>query len=312
MRILTYNCCALPVLTGELKARLTRIGSEIASLDPDVVLLQEVFLPRHLRILRDGLARWRYAYSGVRAWRTFGGGLAVFSKHPLAEPGFVRFRDQGQLLRYSLLARVSRKGFITAIVEPEGAPPFRLVATHPIADYRVWRSGPALADARGAKTMREYLWKKGAVIRGDPYPVLQGRQMAQLTAYLTGLEPGLPLVVGGDFNLTPVSRLMRDFLRATGLCDCMGGSLAPSIMAERYYRLPYHGAPDRRIDYILLRGGRSGRFVPREARYVLERPVPVGGSRSVTLSDHLGVLVELDWSEGAARLRRGGRRPGRR
>ncbi|MBI5624722.1 MAG: endonuclease/exonuclease/phosphatase family protein [Elusimicrobia bacterium] len=296
MRLLTYNCCALPVLAGDIKARLELVGSEIVELDPDVVVMQEVFLPRHFRLLQGALRDWSHSFSGVRPWRSFAGGLAVFSKFPLVEPRFVRFQHQGPLLRYSALARLSRKGIVSTLVRPPSAPPFRLVTTHPVADYRMWRSGEAGPDAKGARSTPEYLWKRLALARGDPYPELQAGQMADLTRHVLASGRDLPLVVAGDLNVVPSSGLLRGFLASTGLRDCMEGCLEPSMVTGKYYRLPYHGAPNKRIDYVLVRDGSRERFTLRSARYVLDRKAGPGGLRCATLSDHLGVLVELSLS----------------
>ncbi|MBI5883460.1 MAG: endonuclease/exonuclease/phosphatase family protein [Elusimicrobia bacterium] len=293
MRLLTYNCCALPVLSGDIKTRLELLGSKIVELDPDVVVLQEVFLPRHFKLLQAALRDWRHSFSGIRPWRSFAGGLAVFSRFPLDEPRFDRFQHQGPLLRYSALARISRKGMVSAVVRPPSAPPFRLVATHPVADYRIWRSGEAGPDAKGSRSTAEYIWKRLALARGDPYPEIQARQLAELTRQVLASGLDLPLVLAGDLNLVPSSRLLREFLGSTGLRDCMEGSLEPSMVSGKYYRLPCHAAPGKRIDYILVRDGSTERFTLLTARYVLDQPARIGGGRYATLSDHFGVCVEL-------------------
>lgn len=297
MRVFTYNCCGIPFFSKDIPHRIHLIANEIARLDPDLVLLQEVFLEGHVRILKKRLRKWPHMFSAARAWRTLGGGLAVFSKAPLRDVRFVRFRSQGPIFRYSAFARVSRKGYVSALVEPPGRPSFRVVTTHLIADYRCWRQGPAGPDARGAKTLLESLWKRGALARGDPYPGLQKSQIVAVGNYIGTLDRGTPLLVCGDFNMTPRSPLLRDFLRKTGLTDSMEGVLKPSVIKERYYRLPFHDAPNRRLDYVLHRAGGGTGFSVRGARYVCDGKFRMKGKRRGALSDHLAVLVDLDCRE---------------
>lgn len=294
MKILTYNCCAIPFFSGDIVARLRRIAKRVSTLDPDIFLLQELFLPRHVKELRPRLARWPHFFTAVKAWRTFGGGLAVFSKFPLDKTHFVRFRSQGPLLRYSLLARVSRKGYISTVVRPPGGKDFRLICTHLIADYRIWRSGPAGSDGHGAKTWAEYLWKRGALARGDPYPNLQGKQLDQLKAHIKRKPRDLPLILGGDLNMPPHSKLLRGFIRETGLSDTMERAVEPTVIGRKYYRLPFHDAPKKRLDYVLCREGKRGSYRARRHRYVLTQPAKISELRHVTLSDHFGVLVDLE------------------
>jgi len=297
IRLLSYNCCALPVLTRDIEPRLKRLAAEIEALDPDVAVFSELFLPRHQRLLRERLPRLRHFFSGTRAWRTFGGGLAVFSRFPMVDARFLRFRDQGPLLRYSVLARLSRKGCVDAVVHPPEGPPFRLMTAHPAADYRIWQEGPAGRDGRGASSRLEYIWKRGALARGNPYPELQRRQFLELRRRVLDAGRDLPLVLAGDLNLTPRSKLLQDFLARTGLHDSMPGVSEPSVIREPYYSLPFHDAPEKRIDYVLVRPGTSGRFAPSCVRYVFGEPLEVSPGKRTPLSDHLGVLAELRWRE---------------
>jgi len=57
MRVLTHNCCALPILTGDIGRRLALAAGEISRLDPDLILLQEIFLTGQLARVR----RWRFS-----------------------------------------------------------------------------------------------------------------------------------------------------------------------------------------------------------------------------------------------------------
>ncbi len=273
MRILTYNCCALPVFAGDIRARLKRIGLEVAALDPDLILLQEIFLPAHLKVLQARLKGWPHVFFGKRSWRRHAGGLAIFSRYPLESPRFIKYREQGSWLRYSVLAKFSGKGYMSARLHGPSGAVFELVHTHLIADYR----RPAVAEGS----------------RRDPYPKFQKGQIEELSRFVRGLDRSRPLLLAGDFNMPPHSKLLRALLKRSGLRDGMEGVLEPSILDRRYYRLPYRPAPDKRLDYVFHRGGGKWTVDVRESRYVFKGAVQLENSRRVELSDHHGVLTEL-------------------
>lgn len=276
MRVLTYNCCALPLFAGDIGARLKRIGCEIAALDPDLILLQEIFLPYQLEILQARLEAWPHVFFGKRSWRRHAGGLAIFSRYPLEAARFTKYREQGSWLRFSALAKFSGKGYMSARLRDSSGAVFELVQTHMIADYR--RSAAAEEARR------------------DPYPKYQRGQIEELARFVRDLSPSRPLLLAGDFNMSPHSKLLRAFLKRSGLRDSMAGVLEPSLLGRRYYRLPYRPAPDKRLDYVLHRGGGKWTVNTRESRYVFKGAVQLENSR-VELSDHCGVFVELEVGE---------------
>ena len=262
MRILTYNCCALPVLTGDIGRRLALAAEAIARLDPDMILLQEIFLTGQLAAVRAGLPGWPHAAWGARSFGRVAGGICLLSKRPIRRWGFERFAAQGPALRFSALVRLSPKGFLWAEFKDPAA---LVVHAHLLADYRIGLAGR------------------------NPYPAAQAAQLEQIAAHLRPIDARAPLIVSGDLNMRPDAPALARFRDELGLSDAMGPEAAPSVISEPYYRLPFCEAPDRRFDYVLFRGT-EGRAT---AEYVLrERPLTRNG-REITLSDHLGVLVEL-------------------
>ncbi|OGR96200.1 MAG: hypothetical protein A2V88_02520 [Elusimicrobia bacterium RBG_16_66_12] len=262
MRILTYNCCALPLLTGDIGRRLTLAAESILGLDPELILLQEIFLTEQFAAVRSGLPRWPHAAWERRSFSRVAGGLCLLSKRPIRRWGFVSFAVQGPAWRFSALTRLSPKGFLWAEFE---APAVLVVHTHLVADYRIGLEGR------------------------NPYPQAQAAQLGQIEAHLRPHGGAAPMVVAGDLNMKPDAPALRRFLDILRLSDAMGQAAPPSVIEEPYYRLPFFGAPNRRFDYVLFRG-----LADRAtAEYVLrERPLTRGG-RGITLSDHLGVLAEL-------------------
>lgn len=262
MRVLTYNCCALPLLTGDIGRRLSLAAGAIARLEPDLILLQEIFLTGQLAAVRSGLPGWTHAAWQERSFGRVSGGICLLSKRPIRRWGFEVFSAQGPALRFSALVRLSPKGFLWAELEDPAA---LVVHTHLVADYRIALEGV------------------------NPYPAAQAAQLAQIAGRLRPLERDRALIVGGDLNMRPQSPALRRFREELRLEDAMGAASAASVISEPYYRLPFSGAPDRRFDYVLYRGP-QGRA---KAEYVLgEQPLTWKG-RPITLSDHLGVLAEL-------------------
>lgn len=262
MRILTYNCCALPLLTGDIDRRLSLAAAAISRLDPELILLQEIFLTGQLAGVRSGLPLWPHAALEPRSFARVAGGLCLLSKRPIRRWGFVSFAVQGPVWRFSALVRLSPKGFLWAEFED---PAVLVVHTHLVADYRIGLEGR------------------------NPYLPVQAEQLGQISAHLRRRGGGTPLVVAGDLNMKPDAPALRRFLDELCLSDAMEQEVAPSVIEEPYYRLPFFWTPNRRFDYILSRG-LAGRAA---AEYVLrERPL-TRNSREITLSDHLGVLADV-------------------
>lgn len=271
MRLLSYNACVLPGLSADIDERLRGACAAILRLDPDLILLQEVFLRRHLDLLGSLLDAWPHRFWGRRSVLGFGGGLAAFSRLPILEASFEPFAEQGSWLRFSALARLSRKGSMALrVAEPRRE--LRVLLTHVVADYR--RPG-----------------RHARAERSDPYARFQARQLLELAERVSAAGPG-PLLVCGDFNLPPDSPLMRDFLLRTGLRDAMAGRRTPSMIGRPYYRLPFDPSPCKRLDYALTRPGAWPTSV--KARYALRERRRLAGGRLATFSDHYALLVDLD------------------
>jgi len=298
MRILTFNACALPVLSKDIPARLDRVGKAVAQLRPDIALFQEIFSASHFNTLGKRLPAWPHTFSAAKLLRGFGGGLAIFSKHPLEETRLKFFRFQGPFLRYSGINRFVRKGFVSTWVRGPMGIDFRLIAAHPIADFKPDSDERTGTGVRRAQAGKGSLWRRIPQVRGDPYPEAQRRQLGELKEFLLSLGRDEPVILGGDLNLPPHSPIFKAFLRENRMEDCMKGVRRPSIRSEKFYKVPVFDAPHRRIDYILLRAGIRGGFRVKRSRYVLTRMIRLPGGGLRRLSDHVGVAADLRWKEG--------------
>jgi endonuclease/exonuclease/phosphatase family metal-dependent hydrolase len=251
LKILSLNCCGMP--GTDFSRRMPRIARRLSDVAPDLVALQEVFLERTARKLA-ATAGLPYAFH-ARRLGTVPGGLVLLSRFPLSETAFIPFEEQGSLFRYSVLARLNRKGFLFARLE---RPRMGIVATHLLSNY---------------------------VRRFDegPYAGWQHRQVEQLLDFIAGLEPGLPLLVVGDFNIHPRTSAYRR-LRSTGLADLMEGSESPSMVPKTELNLGWFSPSlQERLDYVLLRSAQALSAI--RCGYLFE---------GEGLSDHLGLLAELE------------------
>jgi endonuclease/exonuclease/phosphatase family metal-dependent hydrolase len=118
-RLVSYNAWGVP-LSQELERRWQRLPAALAALEPDVICLQEVWLPSQHEALAAGF-KDRYHVA-----RAAGGGLFLASRFPLRDESFTPFPAFEGL---SIVERIARKGWLEAVVEAPGGP-VRVVTTH--------------------------------------------------------------------------------------------------------------------------------------------------------------------------------------
>jgi endonuclease/exonuclease/phosphatase family metal-dependent hydrolase len=251
IKIISLNVCGLPG-TG-FASRRGPIGKALGKLDADIVALQEIFFEGDARKLdrHVGLPhRFRYKRLGMLA-----GGLVLYSRQPLVEARFIPFSEQGAWYRLSFLSRLNQKGFIFTRWE---RPRLGIINTHLLANY-----------------VRRYE-------RGQ-YARWQEKQVEQLARFINRLDPDLPLVVAGDFNVPPQGRPYRH-LRAAGLVDSMLGCTQPSMLSRDELNLGILSPTESiRIDYVFFKGSESAERSLVGA-YALDKE---------GLSDHRGLLADV-------------------
>lgn len=109
------------------------------------------------------------------------------------------------------------------------------------------------------------------------------RSATELLAHLKKLDPGVPVVLTGDFNTVPDSPAHR--LLAGVLHDARISAPKTSGPAATFHN--FTGTPDRRIDWILYRG-----FAPIEEHTVTTQ------EHGNYPSDHFPVVADLRWLPG--------------
>jgi endonuclease/exonuclease/phosphatase family metal-dependent hydrolase len=252
LRLLTFNT----LFKGDVRPRLRALGTILRRERYDVVCLQELMYRRNARLLRRvaGDAYPHHAYTGAVALH---GGLMLLSRWPLRHRAFTRF-PAARPVRPELLMR---KGVQVAVVAlPAGD--CTVVNTHLSAN-------------------RDDDWSPG-----NRYTRVRRGELDGLAAVLSAVDPRLPLVVLGDFNLPRSSRVLAEFAVRQRLDDAMGGRHEPT-----YRPTPQFPSPPA-FDRVFLRAAPTCGLTWR-ARLVFQDAVPLADGRQAYLSDHYGIETEL-------------------
>jgi len=188
LRVVTWNVWGLPAVSTNLEARIDALPEAIASLDPDVVLLQELWAERDGDRVRDGLRRRGYPYVSHLAHTESGmTGLFTASKLPLKTLGFLPFASGRIGHSFWHLEWIASKGVGSFLVEtPLGA--LEIQNTHLQAQYET-----------------------------DGYAAERLSQASEIL--LMRKDTALPLVLGGDFNTGADELPRRALLDLDGLTD---------------------------------------------------------------------------------------------
>ena len=258
---------------GPWERRLPLIRHGLRTLAPDVVGLQEVLrhesiAPDQAHEVADGLG-YHVAYGP--AWDLGGGlhfGNAVLSRWPIASAGHLTLPG----------ARSSPEA-------SDGEEPRSLLHCEIEAPF-----------GRLPLFVTHLSWKfhQGA---------LRCRQVAAIAAHIAARAPvdaegRFPVVLLGDFNAEPGSDEIR-FLAGHHVldghsvfysdCHRAAGTGDGATFCRRNPYAAQTREPDRRIDYVFVRGpDRHGRGEPLSCRVVLDEPID-----GVWPTDHFGVLAEL-------------------
>lgn len=249
---------------GPWEERLAAIRKEIERLEPDVLGLQEVLLlPEHAfdqaKAIAEGFG-YHVAFGRSPDAEPYTMGNAVLSRWPIA-----------RTFTYGLPGTDEHRCLVCAEIDaPIGK--LRVFSTH-----LNWKFEESDVRQLQVQAIARFV---DAVHRAADYP---------------------PIVVG-DFNAEPDSDEIR-FLR--GLASLGGrsvhfhdvfGHVGHGPGATFALRNPYAALlrePDRRIDYIWVRGGDERfRGEPLAARVAFDVPITFSGGEAFP-SDHFGVYAEL-------------------
>ncbi len=283
LKCVTFNAWALPVRipSQEKRRRLKQLPQALAELDADVIVLQEMFDVRaRLKLLRELCPPYSTTPDAMGDRRILKlvkidatGGLLVLSRLPIKRS---RFIPHPSGLGKKPDERVGRKGAMFVQLEtPLG--PVTLFAIHLYAGTK-----PVDSQVRDA-------------------------QLQPLLEQLEAEANGGPVLLAGDINTSPTVRypeppgqdnpLSPEYgaLVNSGFVDPLPPNPTPAARTatwvpsrNRYAALPYQETKtDERYDYILVRSGASHVWNVKDAGTVID-------GRGSYLSDHVGVMVELD------------------
>jgi endonuclease/exonuclease/phosphatase family metal-dependent hydrolase len=255
-RVLTFNT----LFFGEVRLRLRLLGEILDRSTFDVVCLQEVLWRWNWMELRDICRTFPHvAYAAQGPAIT--GGLVTLSRWPIAERRYVVYRVRTARHR----PRVDwflRKGLLITRCEI-ASHPVTVVNTHLLAN----------SDGDWSETNR--------------YSVALRAGLLQLAQELEALDPDVPVLVMGDFNVPSGSWLFDEFVATTGLRDVMAGDTRPTYRpTPRLRTVPA-------IDHLLVRQSPSHMIVA-DTKLAFEEAVLLPDGRSVYLSDHYGIESSLD------------------
>jgi len=266
IRVATLNVWALPEpIAKDVLPRMHFIGDRLADPSLDVVAFQEVWLPAARDVLVEAGARHGYEHIWHASDRLGGGGMLVLSRFPILASHFEPYALSGYPEEIENGEFLSGKGFVRLRLQgPTGA--FSLVATHLHARYK-----------------RDFM---------HAFRPHRTGQIIQLAAHVRGESD--PVVMVGDFNVSENQPEYHVLTGLTGMRD-VGVELDsrdPTVYRNNPYRV--RGLkPDRRIDYIFVRGGSERSIAPSSIDPIFDEAFEIDG-RTASCSNHGGVVASFE------------------
>jgi len=283
LKILTYNAglFRIRVFGRTLVAPAPHIEERFAALAPallssgaDIIALQEVYDLEHRVSLIASLER-AYPYRAAwpeRRWGRMCSGLMLFSKYPIAAAQPHSFRDLPFDERLAV-----EKGMLSAEIDVGRFGRIGVTNCHHTSGGALWDPEGRLADR------------------------LRSRQYRQLFAMLSSTAPTRHLAIG-DFNAGPEAsgENYRELI-ASGYADAWaerhGSRSEPTWDPANPLNAkgPHRATSAQRLDHVLLSPGLAQAARVAGAKIVFEQPcVELSGHPPVTVSDHYGLMVELE------------------
>lgn len=256
-RVLSYNVWGLPHITPARRARLDAIGAAIVKLSPDVVMLQEVWLPEDGKAMAKALSAaglsHHYAQEGSNS--DSGSGLWFASRHPILDVQFHPFTMGRPILIPWHLDWMASKGVCMATIDtPFGA--LIVANTHLQAQYFVrnykevilsqaYEVARFVAD-QSHKTRRPVILAGDFNVEPDQLPFQLMAQRAKLSVAGRGFEIDAQLFrSAGDLTIEArdVRQLWKDAVRLrTG--ETVALSDHPAILVD--YAMSRRSVPARK------------------------------------------------------------------
>ncbi len=293
LKLLTYNVGLLEVrILGQevfkpsdyLSERVKYLPYAIRSVNADIVSLQELYTAKHADYLLNILSDlYPYHYRADNTLLRIKNGLMILSKYPIHKQGLVKMTDGPEEERYFASKSIMA---VEVILGPD--------FTVDIANIHPTGGGTELAqDHPDNITARDH-------------------QVLQVYQYLRPHEGGKfgsdYQIIMGDFNAGPeIARANYETLKEYGFRDAYAEyALTVNVPMKMTWDadniLNSEGAHSdsvsQRIDHIFLSKDLTNKVSISNAEVVFEEAVvPVEGARLVPVSDHYGVVVEMQFKK---------------
>lgn len=223
MKILTLNVWGAPYAKHRTE-RIDAICDEVKRISPDILLFQEVYFKNNRTQLIDGLKdNWQHYHYYPSAW--VGSGLLTFSKYPIVDTAFFKFRMQGKPEDVMRGDYYAGKGIGLARIDtPHG-----------------------IVDVYNCHTHAQY----------DPdndneYAVYSETNLYDASRFIDSYSGASPVILCGDLNTRP-DQIGYDIITQLGhLVDTayhLNGTYPITFDSNN----PYSRSVDQCLDYILVR-----------------------------------------------------------
>jgi len=278
VNVVTWNLHGVPIVTPGREDRMKRAGERLrnAQPEPDVILLQEVFFPKDLKILKKRIGKDYVLVDDMprRAYPPwFIPGLNLGSL-------FFHFREGG------LAAFVHRRWQVTDSRFEE----YRAQGS----EFKIWegdgyaRKGIHRLDLLHNETRRQLTVFNTHTQSLRAEHELRGIQISQLSTAAYAVDKEVPVLIAGDFNVRPeepLYKVMTEDFRWIDLTDAM---------EKCSERLGYDEAGgekvNRRRDYVFALPSAHWRFQTR-AKFICNL------TDDVPYSDHHGIEASITLRE---------------
>ena len=283
LKILTYNIGLLRInFFGRtvvepapyVDERYAHLAPALLASGADIIALQEIYdRNQQARLRRDLSGVYPYCeFSPTRLGRPLGAALMIFSKFPITEARHILFKDVPFDERIFV-----DKGMIVTTIDAGAFGTIRLANTH-------CTSGGAIHHPEGAFASRA-----------------RTKQYRQVFETLDR-DPSMARLAVGDFNAGPeiLPKNYGELLSAgytDAWADCRGSANDPTWDPKNELSAhgPHRKTSAQQLDHILFKSGARNSIKVKNAQIVvLDKCVIVPGGGKVTISDHYGLMVELE------------------
>jgi endonuclease/exonuclease/phosphatase family metal-dependent hydrolase len=281
LKILTYNVGLLRIrFFGRIVVepapfvdeRFAHLASALLATGADIIALQEIYeCDQQARLAQELAAIYPYCkFSPTRPWHRLGAALMIFSKYPIIVTQHILFQDVPLDERLFV-----DKGMILATIDAGAFGTIKLVNTH-------CTSGGAIHNPEGNFTNHA-----------------RSKQYQQVFNALNR-DRSLARFAIGDFNAGPeAAKENYRELQSHGYTSAWNAcheTSAPTWDPKNELNAhgPHRATSAQRMDHILFHDGENGAIKVKNAQIILSEPCVTVPTGKVTISDHYGLMTDLE------------------